>query len=631
VQVLAPWRSQSSGSIADVAVGSRIKLFLQGDREMEGEVVEVSQFTLKLKSRFGVAEIQLSDVIRWESFRTAAERFEERAAACDTADEWCDLGDWAQSEGEGELAERAWREATKLEPRSERARKALGEVEYEGEWLPLAEAMKRQGKEYYQGEWRTPEEIAELQRLEEETAKAAKLKGRRELEEEYRGRPWAAMDPIETPHYVIHCNSTPEVAQRYADVMEALYARYDQVFPEKFFPRNSRAKSQVWIHANHQQFMDWTGNGPGIGGFFRPALRDVTAYHGSFGTTGSTEEVLAHEGTHQFQGLIFKNMWALPAWFIEGLAVYFGDGSKITRRKVEINVIPRDRLIGLQEAIENGSYCDLRTLLRIPQPAFGGFFYGHGWGVIYWCLYGEETGAKSKGIGRPLMDEWLMHCKRESQKDGFCDYEKMAQTFEEMLVRHAKKPLDEWEAEYKEWILSLPVEQVGKSSGNNWSSSALKMTVTRPSGWQWVKETALASDEVVAAKGSGSQARRISTYCWPNWQHADMNLEYARSLAGNIFQDATIENAFAESEVGGYPAVRGTYSSAKRVLKAETTFNEQGQPSMKLEVGPPLKYEVVFYGSIDKIYCNVFECDPAIWDAQFPQFQKWLESFHIDN
>jgi len=618
--------------LKDISIGSQIKVTLAGGRVLEGELTQKGDFSIKLRHKFGVAEIKKGEILGIELYRSTAELFEERAADCQSADDWFELGEWAKQEQEDSLAQRAFREAIGLDPNHAQAREELGHVQHEGEWMPLAEAMEKQGKEFYRGEWRTPEEIAELDRQEAEEQQAEKLKGRKELEVEYQGRPWALIEPIETPHYIVWCNSTQELAEFYADVMEALYKKYDQVFPEKYFPRNSRKKSEVFIHANHQQFMDWTFNGPGTGGFYRPATRDVTAYHGSFGTTGSTLEVLAHEGTHQFQGLIFDNFWALPAWFFEGMAVYFGDGSKISRRKVEINEIPRDRLLGLQEAMKNGTYCDMRQLLRTIHPRFTGFHYGHAWGLIFWCLWGEKMGANNKGVGRPLMEEWFVHCVERSKKPEACNYEVEAKKFEEILTRHTGKSLDDWEAEYKEWILGLEVEPLGKKRGNNWSSEALKLYVQKPVGWQWVKEAELASDEVVAAKGQGrTQKRRVMTYCWPNWQKATMTVEYASRLSNNIFQQITDPSDYVVGNVGGYPgAIRATFK-AKRVLKSESSGDENGQPIANTEVGDELKYEVVFYGSLDKIYCNVFECDPAIWDSNYKHFEKYLQDFRIDN
>jgi hypothetical protein len=239
-------------------------------------------------------------------------------------------------------------------------------------------------------------------------------------------------------------------------------------------------------------------------------------------------------------------------------------------------------------------------------------------------------GAKNKGVGRPIMDDWLLHCRELSKQEGWCDYETAGRKFEQILTQHTGQTIDEWEAEYKDWILGLPVEQIGKTRGNSWSSEPLKLTIEKPSGWNWVKASELANDEVVAAKGSGRSLRRVSTYCWPNWQHAKMNAEYASRLASNIFQDMTIDGEYQPGEIGGFPVIRVKFTG-KRVLKAETTIDDQGRPTSNVEVGEPEQYEAVFIGSVDKIYCNVFECSPEIWEDNYRHFEKYLEEFHTGN
>ena len=110
-----------------------------------------------------------------------------------------------------------------------------------------------------------------------------------------------------------------------------------------------------------------------------------------------------------------------------------------------------------------------------------------------------------------------------------------------------------------------------------------------------------------------------------------MTVEYASRLSNNIFQQITDPSDYVVGNVGGYPgAIRATFK-AKRVLKSESSVDENGQPIANTEVGDELKYEVVFYGSLDKIYCNVFECDPAIWDSNYKHFEKYLQDFRIDN
>ena len=609
---------------SDIEVGDRIKVELVKGGKLEGEVIARDGVSIQLKHRFGVMRIRSDEVSSWEKFRTVREQFEERSAQCKKAEDWCDLGDWADAQREPDLAEKAYRGALELDPNHRRAHEALGEVEHEGSWIPLAEAMRKEGKEFFDGEWRTPEEIEELEKEAAGRVREQKLKGRTEYLRELEGRPWAEIEPIETEHYVVMCNSTEEIAERYADVMEALYKAYDKVFIEKNFPRKYRRfrRSEIYIHANHQQFMDWTGNGPGTGGFYMLLRQDVTAYHGAFGTTGSTEEVLAHEGTHQFEGMIFKDLRYLPIWFVEGLAVYFGDGSEIGRREVKINQIPRDRLVGLKQAIEDGTYCSLSKLLRVPQRGFGGFFYGHAWGILYWCLYGNEMGNGSGRQGEEIITDWILHCQN---LDAFCDYEKEAKYFENLITQVTHKSVEEWEAEYKEWILSLPVESLGRRRGNNWSSEKLKIEVKKPIGWRWVPDGKLVRDEVVASMGNGSQPRRISTYAWPNWQHAELTSEYARSTIGNIFSEIDYIDKLEPREVGGYPAFVTTFTGKKAIGQIA---NDEGKAVT--EFGPVMKYQIVVYGSVDKIYANVFETTPDLFEEQLTHFLKFCENFRIN-
>ncbi len=613
--------SNQADDFSALKVGDRVRVVLRRGGRYEGEVVEKSGESISIKHKFGTAKLHRQDLLEWERFKTLPEQYEERAADCKTAADWCDLGDWAVEQGEIALSRRAYREATKIQSNHSRARKALGEVEHEGRWMPLEEAMAAQGKELYGGEWLTPEEIAERMEAESVARRAESLKGRDAYVQELRGRAWADVEPIVTNNYIVYCNSTEENARYYADVMEALYKAYDKVFIEKFWPRKFRRapRSEVYIHANHQQFMDWTGNGPGIGGFYNLLRQDVTGYHGSFGTTGSTEEVLAHEGTHQFEGMIFKDLRYLPIWFVEGLAVYFGDGSEIGRRKVEINQIPRDRLVGLQQAIEDGSYCDLRKLLRVPQQRFSGFFYGHAWGILYYCIYGNQAPKKAwttkENTGGKILEDWLYHVQ---ELDGFCNYEKEAQFFEGLITKHSGKSIDEWEQEYKAWILELPVAKIGRKRGRVFSSTELKIESTKPAGWRWDKSAALYSDEVIASTSTGSNKRRLSTYAWPNWQHAELNEDYARSLVGNIFKDVEYVEELSDRQMGGNPMVVAVFDG-KRVIG----LGENNTP----QLGDQKRFAVGFFGSPDKIYGNVLECEADDWQESRKVFEFYTENF----
>lgn len=453
-----------------------------------------------------------------------------------------------------------------------------------------------------------------------------------ELQEiEYRGRPWADIDPIRTANYNVWCNSTLENAQRYADIMEALFARYDKVFPKMHFPRTfpqGRTRSNVWIHANHQQFMDWTGSPAGVGGFFRtiPELQDVTAYHGSFGATASTDEVLAHEGTHQFQALIFKNMNVCPIWTIEGMAVYFGDGSEISPKEVLINKIPADRLVGLQDAIQNGSYCDLQTLIQLPHRAFSGFHYGHGWGIFYWCFFGNQSEPKawSGDTGVLIMNEWIVHVRDLDGQQP--DHAGNARKFLGILESHTGKSAGDWEAEYKEWILKLEAEPVGKLKGSRWISEKLGLEVKRPPGWKLLRADELGRNEQVAfsASSTKSKRRRISTFVIPKFGGGDIQSFGTRLL--QMWRDVEVldDKRLVEVKVGQETALE-SYFKGRRVGQQESGVGGDSQA----EENPLREYRLMMFDTKDKVYMHMLEVEVGLAEREAKSWENYLANFKI--
>ena len=196
----------NQADLSGMQVGDRVKLTLNPDRELEGEITGITQFAVKVKTRFGVQEIRKSEIVAWEKIRTFQEKYDERAAACKTPDDWCDLGDWAEEEKHERHAIESYEKAVELDTDHARAREALGHEKVDGEWYPFDEAQEKKGLEFCDGEWRTPEECRELEEKAKASATAEKLKGREALQKEYEGRPWAEIDPIETKHYIIWCN-----------------------------------------------------------------------------------------------------------------------------------------------------------------------------------------------------------------------------------------------------------------------------------------------------------------------------------------------------------------------------------------------------------------------------------------
>ncbi|MFN0057521.1 MAG: hypothetical protein ACKVX7_03615 [Planctomycetota bacterium] len=620
--------------LSGIKVNDRVLiLYKSGGRKVTGMVLEITDRTIKIKADLGTVIVKIEDIGSCERARTNQELYDERAANCKTAADWVALGEYCEKElKDGQLEHAAYQKAIELEPDNEAAHTALGEVKHDGKWMDLAEAMKAQGKELHKGNWIDKEEAERLRKADKEKLANTKLNDRAALAREYAGRPWATIDPIVTPHYNIWCNSTSERAEYYADVMEALYATYDRVLQKKFFPRTmppGKTRHDVWIHSNHQQFMDWTAMPPGVGGFFRfPPFLDVTAFHGSFGTSGNTDMVLAHEGTHQFQSMVFKNMMTSPTWLIEGMAVYFGDGTEISRNEVKINKIPRDRLVGLQAAIEDNNYCPLRNLLRLSHAEFGGFFYGHGWGIMYWCLYGdqEKPPAWKGGVGISILNDYMLRmATREAT-----NLEEEARYFEGLLTKHTGKSIDDWEKDYKAWILQLPVRSLGEKKGSGkWVSEALSFEVTKPASYSFIKDSILTKKNAVVgfSPGSATKVRNIYSFADANWEHAEISVEMAmkrvQAFAGGIeyIQEPTATTLF------GTPVIDMVFT-AKWSERQESGLG-QNAPAKKAEEVPTLKYRAVLYGTPDKVYLNLFEIDPELYDKELPIFEKYLENFKI--
>ncbi|MCI0652687.1 MAG: DUF1570 domain-containing protein [Planctomycetes bacterium] len=618
--------------------GDTVTITLRNGGKIQGTIVAIEADRVRLKHKHGTGWFGPDQVQEAVKDKSPKERFDEQGKLAKTADDWFRIGNAMETESEFELATRAFDEALKLDPDHAPTRAKRGEMLHEGKWVSEEEAMTAQGKKKHKGEWMTDEEIAEARRLEADALKAIKMKSRQELILEYEGRPWPDVNPIMTEHYNISCNSTEEVAREYAVQLEALYDKYSQVFksfdPEAKFKALGKAK--IWIHKNKQQFDDITSMVQ-AGGFYRTDVKDVHAYHGSFGTIGTTYEVLAHECTHQFEGYILKNFWNVPMWIIEGLAVFFGDGSEFKGGKVEIGLIPRERLEALQRTIETNSYPDLNTLLRTAQP-FDGFFYAPAWGVVYRCLRGDKSKPKAHdGEELEMFASYLDRLARSTAD--VCDYDGEAKRFISELTGASKKhkTLEAWETDYKAWIMKLPLEQLmhrGKTPGS-WKSDKLGFEVRMPAGWS-VDKTRRFREEQIAFVGTGGKHRRISSGTTGNWARAELSEELVNRLISGFFNSVSHDapgcfEPVLKDNLHGFPAVDTIFLAVPNV-KSESSTGAKGAGEGQKGDTETFQYRVVVNASVDKVRVNVLEADPAEFAATNDKvFGKYLDDFKVED
>ncbi|RMG17734.1 MAG: DUF1570 domain-containing protein [Planctomycetota bacterium] len=362
----------------------------------------------------------------------------------DDADAWFELGRWASERGLERDARRCHRRAVKLDAFHEGAHRALGHKLYQGRWYTPADYERvSRGLVRHDGRWVTPEEKARLER--EKTSAAPPVPASssgsagRALRPAAPRRPTPAGAPraprkaapasgedtawyrdntkvcefadapvYESKHYEIKTNVKPEYAERYGRMMDRYYRRFLKVFRD-FLPKGELPKGTIWIYSSRAEFQRHERVGPTTGGFYQTGLRRVTAFHGPFGNTGTTREVLAHEGTHQFEDFVLggRGFSNAPIWILEGLAVLF-ESAVYDGKEVIVGLVPRDRLASLKRGLAAGTLIPLDRLIRTPQPSFTAYHYAHAWSLIYMILYSSESKAVRKKTQQWFADLFML-------------------------------------------------------------------------------------------------------------------------------------------------------------------------------------------------------------------------------
>jgi len=155
---------------------------------------------------------------------------------------------------------------------------------------------------------------------------------------------------VRSKHYILF--STAPGADRMAKSMEEIYRAFDKTFP--FEEPQGEALLPVYLLKDHGQYTEWSMRSTG---WDRAAAAASAghAYMDYFATyfTGSADAVMYHEGGHQ----LVANRLHLHgggSWFQEGMAVYFEDKWKKSKRlsSVASGMIKSDRYTPFRELFE---------------------------------------------------------------------------------------------------------------------------------------------------------------------------------------------------------------------------------------------------------------------------------------
>ena len=183
---------------------------------------------------------------------------------------------------------------------------------------------------------------------------------------------------------------------------------------------------------------------PGVEGFYRHDVRTLIAKGLGFVTT--------HEFTHALHAADLDSLGQEhPIWMTEGMAVLFerADYEKSADGKEVLTPKDNERLVRLQAEARQKKLMPLARLFKMEQPEFLG-------DRVMQCY------AESGSVMQYLYDHHLLRKFYDTFKAGYAT----DKTGRDAIERAVGKPLDEFEEDWKAWMLTRlpPVQKLGPDS-----------------------------------------------------------------------------------------------------------------------------------------------------------------------
>lgn len=113
-------------------------------RRIEGTITSEAGGKLKIKTSFGELEFARADIVSIERGKTTAQDYADREKACKTAEDFYQLGLWAQKKLMYAETRACMKKATELDPHHALAQQFFGRVLYKGEWMSPEDRDKKQ-------------------------------------------------------------------------------------------------------------------------------------------------------------------------------------------------------------------------------------------------------------------------------------------------------------------------------------------------------------------------------------------------------------------------------------------------------------------------------------------------------
>lgn len=228
---------------------------------------------------------------------------------------------------------------------------------------------------------------------------------------------------LRTDHFDVHYyDEEAEAARHAARMAERWYARLSTLLDHRFNDRQV-----LVLYASHPHFTQTNltarSPGEGVGGFTEHARSRIAMPFAA--GLGEMDHVLGHEIAHAFQIDIAKrekqNAFALPGWFIEGMAEFLSLGP-----------VNAHTAMWLRDAALHDA---LPSLTQLNNPRFFPYRFGHALWSYLATRYGDEI------IGRVLRTKGRKVIARLEALTGL-DEETLTRNWHASILAAAATPLE---------------------------------------------------------------------------------------------------------------------------------------------------------------------------------------------
>lgn len=207
----------------------------------------------------------------------------------------------------------------------------------------------------------------------------------------------SAAHTIETAHYVITSNATPEQTALVAQAVENLYTAYTASFSEEIKLGANPPKLKLMLYKDQAQFKAHNTSQPWAEAFYRAPWSH--AYYDA--DAKNPYHWMLHEAAHQLRNEVAR--FPKATWIDEGLAAYFStsqirDG-KLVPGTIDVDTYPIWHLRGLtlagsiEDDIRKGRIIPLRDLIAGTGPDIAqkvNLYYIEYWSLSHFLFHYQD-------------------------------------------------------------------------------------------------------------------------------------------------------------------------------------------------------------------------------------------------